>query len=164
MRFLSWAVGLLLLAAVALFLIGPERLWAQFGPADLGEVDFATLQRRSTPNDALACLPQFCAARPDVPAPVIARPLRDVFRAVEAALAQEPGLAQVAADAGQGTLRFVQRSRLMRFPDTINVKLVPTPEGGTAVLIYSRSQIGRGDMGVNLARVTRWVGLIQSRF
>ena len=32
--------------------------------------------------------------------------------------------------------------------------------GGSAVLIYSRSQLGRGDMGVNLARVKRWAELI----
>jgi len=66
----------------------------------------------------------------------------------------------VAADAAQGTLRFVQRSRLMGFPDTINVKVVPVADGGSAVLIYSRSQLGKEDMGVNLARVKRWVDLI----
>ena len=51
----------------------------------------------------------------------------------------------------------------MGFPDTINVKVVPTQDGGSAVLIYSRSQIGKGDMGVNLARVDRWIGLIRAR-
>jgi hypothetical protein len=150
------------LAAGAFLAAGPERLWAQFGPADQGNIDFATLVRRDSPNDALACLAEFCAAKADAAAPVFARPVGDVFLAVQNALVHEAGLEQVGADAGQGTLRFVQRSRLMRFPDTINVKLVPTPEGGTAVLIYSRSQLGRGDMGVNLARVTRWVGLIEA--
>jgi len=48
----------------------------------------------------------------------------------------------------------------MRFPDTINVKVVPAADGSTAVLIYSRSQIDKGDMGVNLARVKRWAELI----
>jgi uncharacterized protein (DUF1499 family) len=145
--------------AAALFLIGPERIWALFGPADLGEVDFSTLQRRGSPNDALACLPAFCAARADVAAPIVPLPPEEVLRLVQEVLAEEPRLALVAADAGKGTLRYVQRSRLMRFPDTINVKVVAT-DGGSAVLIYSRSQLGRGDMGVNLARVERWVDLI----
>ena len=156
------AGGIVLIAAfaAAFLILGPERLWAQFGPADLGEVDFATLERRASPNDALACLPEFCKAEADIQAPVIARPSGDVFRAVQDAVMQEPRLAQVGADTASGTLRFVQRSPLMGFPDTVNVKVVPMADGGSAVLIYSRSQIGKGDMGVNLARVKRWAELV----
>lgn len=153
-------VAIVIAFAAAFFILGPERLWAQFGPSDLGDVDFATLQRRDTPNDALACLPEFCAAKADIPAPVIARPFGDVFLTVQDAVVHEPGLEQVDADAAAGTLRFIERSRLMGFPDTINVKVASLPDGASAVLIYSRSQIGKGDMGVNLARVKRWADLI----
>jgi len=59
-------LALILLATAAFFILGPERLWSQFGPSDLGDVDFATLVRRDTPNDALACLPEFCAAKADL--------------------------------------------------------------------------------------------------
>jgi len=149
-----------ILFAAAFLILGPERLWAQFGPADLGEVDFATLTRRDTPNDALACSAEFCAAKADIPAVMIARPFGDVFLAVQDAVVHEPGLEQVDANAEQGTLRFVQRSRVMGFPDTINVKVVPTANGGSAVLLYSRSQLGKSDMGVNLARLKRWMDLI----
>ena len=163
MKVFAALVAALILAGAAVFIVvGPERLWSQFGPSDLGEVDFATLVRRDTPNDALACLPEFCAAKADIPAPVIAKPFGDVFLAVQNAVVHEPGLEQVGADAEQGTLRFVQRSRLMGFPDTINVKVVPTADGGSAVLIYSRSQLGKEDMGVNLARVKRWAELIRT--
>ena len=153
-------VALVVAFAAAFLILGPERLWAQFGPSDLGDVDFATLQRRATPNDALACLPEFCAAKADIPAPEISRPFGDVFLAVQDAVVHEPGLEQVDADAATGTLRFVQRSPLLGFPDTVNVKVVPEADGRTAVLIYSRSQIGKADMGVNLARVKRWAALI----
>lgn len=166
-RILFWAAALLagsfLAAAAVLLTAGPERLWETFGPADLGDVDFATLQRRDTPNEALACLPEFCAAEADMPALITAKPSGDLFLSIQQALAQEPGVAQVDADAGQGTLRYVQRSRLLGFPDTINVKVVPALDGGSAVLLYSRSQIGRGDMGVNRARLERWIELIRAR-
>jgi uncharacterized protein (DUF1499 family) len=66
----------------------------------------------------------------------------------------------LAGDAAQGTLRYVQRSRVLRFPDTINVKVAALPGGGSTVLIYSRSQLGRSDLGVNRARIERWIGLI----
>jgi len=90
-RLLAIATLFLMAAfAAAFLLLGPERLWAQFGPADLGDVDFATLERRASPNDALACLPAFCKAEADIPAPVIARPLAEVFQVVQDAVAQEP--------------------------------------------------------------------------
>lgn len=162
LKLARFALPVVAALVLAVLVTGPERIWAQFGPADLGDVDFATLERRTTPNDALACLPAFCAAKADVAAPIFMKPLGDVFLAVQDALAQEPDLEQVAADAGQGTSRYVQRSRLMRFPDTINVKVAPA-DGGVAVLIYSRSQLGKGDMGVNRQRVERWVGLIRAQ-
>jgi uncharacterized protein (DUF1499 family) len=154
-------VAFLVVLVIAGYLtLGPERLWAEFGPPDLGEVRFATLQRSDTPNDALACLPEFCAVKADMPAPVIARPVNDVFLAVQEAVAREPRLEQVEAHASQGRLRYVQRSKVMGFPDTINIKVVPTADGRSVVLMYSRSQIGKGDMGVNLARLKRWAELI----
>jgi uncharacterized protein (DUF1499 family) len=153
---------LLMLAAAVLAGAAFLAAWPRLGTADLGDVDFATFVRRDTLNDALACLPQFCAAQADVAAPVFALPQAEVLRAVQQALASERGVEQVAADANAGTLRFVQRSRVMGFPDTINIKVVPTPDGGSAVLIYSRSKLGRGDMGVNLARIQRWIGLIEA--
>jgi uncharacterized protein (DUF1499 family) len=156
---------ILLLMLTAALLAGTAFLavWPRLGPADLGDVDFATLQRRNTPNDALACLPEHCVASADVAAPIIQRPLGEVFLVVRDAVMREPGLEQVGADAAEGTLRFVQRSRIMGFPDTINVKVVPTADGAaSAVLIYSRSKLGRGDMGVNLARIQRWIGLIEA--
>jgi len=39
---------------------------------------------------------------------------------------------------------------------------VALPDGGSTVLIYSRSQLGRGDLGVNRARIERWIGLISN--
>ena len=154
----------ILLAGLAVVLAGTALLvaWPRFGTADLGAVDFSTLQRRDTPNDALACTPEFCAATADIAAPVFLRPPGEVFRAVEAALAGEPRLDRVAAEEGQGMLRYVQRSRILGFPDTIDVKVVPVAEGGSAVLLYSRSKLGRSDMGVNRARIVRWIGLIEA--
>lgn len=148
-------------AAGAFFAVGPDRVWERFGPADLGDIDFATLQRRETPNDALACRPEYCAAKADIGSPVFPRPANEMYRVVEGAVSGEPSLQKVAGKEAQGTLRYVQRSRIMRFPDTINVKVVALPGGGgSTVLIYSRSQLGRGDMGVNRARIERWIGLI----
>lgn len=147
-------------AFAAFYTYGPERMWARSGPADLGDVDFATLVRRDSPNDALACGAGLCAAKADMAAPVFALPAEDVYARIESALAQEPRLELVAKAPDRGVLRYVQRSLVFRFPDTINVQVVALPDGRSTVLLYSRSQIGRGDMGVNRARIERWIGLI----
>jgi hypothetical protein len=162
LRILLLAVGLFLAGCAAFFAVGPERVWAWFGPADLGDVDFASLQRRQTPNDALACLPGICRAPADLAAPQIGLPIGKALALVRAALVLEPRLEEVAADPGSGSLRYVQRSRWLRFPDTINVKIIEQPEGTSTILLYSRSQLGRGDMGVNRARLERWISLIES--
>jgi uncharacterized protein (DUF1499 family) len=51
----------------------------------------------------------------------------------------------------------VQRSETLRFPDTNVVRYLALPEGGSTVAIYSRSQLGRADLGVNQARIERWL-------
>ena len=45
----------------------------------------------------------------------------------------------------------------MRFPDTIVVRFLDRPDGRSTLAIYSRSQLGTNDLGVNLARIERWL-------
>ena len=45
----------------------------------------------------------------------------------------------------------------MRYPDTVDVLVLPAEGGRSTVAIYSRSQIGRSDLGANLARIRRWL-------
>jgi len=136
---------------------GMARIWRSlFGPPDLGPVDFATLERRSTPNDCLVCPRDLCSrAAPDIEPPVYplaAERLRAIAR--EAILA-EPDVTQVQSDGPQD--RYVVRTRLLRFPDTVDVKVVALAEDRSTLALYSRSQIGRSDFGTNQRRLRRWV-------
>ena len=144
-------------------LIPLDKVWARvFGPPDLGPVDFAALRLRSTPNDALACLEGFCPhARPDIVPPefgVPAERLRAIL--VEVALS-EPGTERLPSD-GTGE-RFLVRTRLYRFPDTVDAQVVPAGEGRSTLALYSRSQIGCSDLGANRARLERWLRRIAGR-
>lgn len=145
-------------ATGAFFLLGPERIWALFGPSDLGPVMFESLRRRTTPNDALACPSDLCPAKVDIVPPVFpveAAALREAF---SRAILTERLLTLVDIDDRMSTERFVQRSEKMRFPDTIVVRFLDRPGGQSTIAIYSRSQLGKGDLGVNLARIERWLG------
>ena len=158
---LRFAAALILLAAVFALAGGPAIVWQQLGAADLGQVDFATLQRRTTPNDALACRKDFCAASADFAPPEFDVPAEELYRLFQAAIAHEPRLERVGADEKERTLRYVQRSRWMGFPDTITVKINPLADGRSTVSLYSRSQLGKGDFGVNRARLESWIALLQ---
>src|SRR6185503_4390642 len=58
------------------------------------------------------------------------------------------------------TARLVQYTRLMRYPDTIDVEVMASGEGHSTLAIYSRSLVGRKDFGVNRARLTRWLAAL----
>jgi len=145
-------------ALTAFFVIGPERFWAMASPADLGPVTFETLQRRKSPNDALACPQDLCVAKSDITPPVFAVSADELRSAFAKVIASEPRIEQVAADGAALTQRYVQRSRIMRFPDTIIVRFLDLGDGRSTLALYSRSQLGEGDMGVNRARIERWLG------
>jgi uncharacterized protein (DUF1499 family) len=158
MMLLSALVALAALATVAFLLLGPERIWGVFGPADLGAVDFQRLERRGTPNDALACPAGMCGdARVDLVPPVFAADARSLRAALAKVIAAEPKVVRVAADDAGGTERFVQRSALLGYPDTIVVRYVDLPGGRSTLALYSRAQIGRSDLGANKARLERWL-------
>ena len=148
---------LLLAAACFLFLVR-DHIWEMFGTADLGPVDFATLIRRATPNDALVCTASLCQARSDLESPIFAKPVSALRTALNKALASEPRITRVAANDAKMTSHYIQRSAVMHFPDTIDARLVGLPDGRSTILLYSRSKIGTSDVGVNRARLRRWLG------
>ena len=163
-----WAfrVGGTLIVIALLFgtflVVGSERVWTLFGPADLGPISFETLVRRTSPNDALACPADICKAKSDVAPPEFAMNAHDLRLAFGKAIGSEPRLLEVAPDDATLTDRYVQRSRLMHFPDTVVVRFCDRPGGRSTVALYSRSQLGKGDMGVNLARVERWLAELEA--
>jgi len=155
-----WLAALLLLAAtgvVGFLIAGPARVWSLFGPADLGPVAFETLRRRSTPNDALACPAGVCSAKIDIVPPVYAVSAADLARAFDKAIASEPRLMLVDSSGQSASRRYIQRSRLLGFPDTIVVRFIALAGGHATLALYSRSQLGKGDLGVNRARIARWL-------
>jgi hypothetical protein len=137
---------------------GIGRFWSLFGPADQGPVDFATLQRRNTPNDALVCPSWLCRAAPDIAAPLYALPAADLRRRVIDVVLRSGDAVQVAEGGVNRSDRFVVRTRWLRFPDTVDLMVIPLGPDRSTLALYSRSLVGRGDLGTNLARLRRWLG------
>jgi uncharacterized protein (DUF1499 family) len=144
---------------------GIEDAWVLiFGPPDLGPIDFQTLRRRSTPNDALACPPDICAhAQPDIVPPIYPVSGDRLRRIIAEVALTDPDTQLVFSARWEDHDRYLARSRILRFPDTIDVLAIERDENQATLALYSRSQIGHGDLGVNRARIERWLSRIRAR-
>jgi uncharacterized protein (DUF1499 family) len=125
---------------------------------DIGPVDWATLRRHPTPNDALVCPAARCPkAKPDwEPKTYAMAPAELLAQLKKVALAESNTNELPCVPNCERVAHFVQRTRLMRFPDTIDAEVFAVGDKST-LAIYSRSLIGRKDFGVNRTRVTRWL-------
>jgi len=131
---------------------------------DIGPVDWATLTRHPTPNDALICPASHCPrAKPDREPPVYALEPSVLLARLKEIVRADAKTAELycGTDCGERA-RFIQYTRLMRYPDTIDIAVFPATDGST-LAIYSRSLIGRGDFGVNRARIERWLAVLPTR-
>jgi uncharacterized protein (DUF1499 family) len=108
--------------------------------------DFAKVQR--------ACCADLHAAR--LPLPRDAALARS--RTVAAAM---PGWRVTAEDPAWGTFEAVATSRLFAFEDDIVVR-VREEDGKSRVDVRSKSRDGRGDLGVNAARIRTFVSALES--
>jgi Protein of unknown function (DUF1499) len=66
----------------------------------------------------------------------------------------------LAGSVAEGRLTWVSRSRLMGYPDYITAEARPTLNG-TRLDILSRQRYGRGDHGVNAARLRDWLTALE---
>src|ERR1700674_703465 len=94
---------------------------------DIGPVDFATLTRHATGNDALVCPPQRCPnAEADWEAKTYDMAPEELLERLTKIALAEPNMR--ALDRGtdhRHVGRFLQHSRVMGFPDTIDVEVFP---------------------------------------
>lgn len=126
---------------------------------DIGPVDWARLTRHTTPNDALVCPAARCPdAKPDWEAKTYSMPPGELLARLKKIALAEPDTSELSCEPNcHRVVRILQHTRLMRYPDTIDVEVFPTGGNQSTLAIYSRSLIGHGDMGVNRARVRRWL-------
>jgi len=126
---------------------------------DARTVDLRDVDRSRAPNDGLACPPGICRAAPDVESPLFAISRTELTDMVREVFKARPRTELVGEDAALGQLVFVQRSRLFGFPDTVWVQGAGI-DGRASVIIYSRSNYGYWDFGVNRARVRSWLKIL----
>lgn len=86
----------------------------------------------------------------------LAGPPDAALAAFDAVAMAEPRTTRLAGSVGEGRITYVSRSRLWGFPDYTTVAAA-AGENGTTLVLHARARFGRSDLGVNAARVGRWL-------
>jgi uncharacterized protein (DUF1499 family) len=126
---------------------------------DIGPANWSTLTRHETPNDALVCPARHCPhAKPDAEPKTYPMAQAELLARLRRIALAEPDTTELYCGPDcDRTLRILQHTRLMRFPDTVDIEVLSLPGNQSTLAIYSRSLIGRSDFGVNRARIERWL-------
>lgn len=119
-------------------------------------VDPATLALRGTPNEVLAAPPGTTAATPHLVTGAYSTGPHALLACFDRIARAQPRVTVLAGDLDGLMITYVQRSRVVGFPDYITVKAAAMPEGA-GLIVYSRSRYGYGDFGVNAKRVRAWL-------
>lgn len=162
MKFVTTIAVVLALIVLAFMTLGEARFWSLVGDPDLGTVKIETVQRRTSPNDALACPKEICVSRVDLTPATYAMPAAALRAAFAKVVASEPKVTLVEKNNAEMTDRYIQRSAVLGFPDTIVVKFLDLSDGQSTLALYSRSRFGESDFGANKARIERWLEKLAS--
>lgn len=149
-RVTLWLVALLLVATAA------GAAWVRLAPDDpaLWHVDPLSGASTGRPNEARILPPG--AAGEGIASPVFAMTPEALMRRFDAAALADARVTRLAGAPEALFATYVQRSAIFGWPDYVSVRAVEA-EGGAALAVWSRSRYGYSDMGVNRARVERWL-------
>lgn len=141
--------------------MNPLAAWWSASTAGFGTpspLEFASLVLPRSPNACLA-LPEGHPGQAHLRTPSLAAAPDAVFAALLALAAAEPRTTRLASWPERRQAQWVVRSARLRFPDLVVAEAQPAGDG-TALFLCSRSLIGWSDLGVNRARLTRWLSAL----
>jgi uncharacterized protein (DUF1499 family) len=124
-------------------------------------IEFESLKLSWKPNQYLMAPDGLCrAAKPNRISPEFDLPVRALHDAFLAVARRQPRT--VVEEEGPQGERFVQRSRVFKFPDDVDAQFIDLGENRSTLALYSRARMGVRDFGVNQARVTSWMEQLEA--
>jgi len=124
-------------------------------------LEFASLVLRRSPNTCLAT-PAWHPGFRHVETPLYPVSPARLHTVIAGMAAAFPRTHAYGEWASRHQSQWVERTALMNYPDIIVAEAVAGPQGGAGLFLYSRSLLGWSDLGVNRARVERWLGALAS--
>ncbi|MCU0906690.1 MAG: DUF1499 domain-containing protein [Rhodobacteraceae bacterium] len=130
----------------ALVLVAAGMAWVRLAPSDPARWHVDPATGTSGPGSH--------AARVTLPLPPEA-----ALAALDAIAMAEPRTIRLAGSPAEGRITWVSRSRVFGFPDYTTAAAVPRGDGSELV-VFGRLRFGQSDLGVNAARVGRWLAAL----
>ncbi len=124
-------------------------------------MDFADLYRPASPNTFLMCPAGFSASPADQEAPVFPCAQERLIANWETMVSAQPRTVEHDRSDDGLSRTYVQRSLLVGYPDVISVQFIAKNEVSCSLAVYSRSQYGHSDFGVNRRRVLGWLANLE---
>ncbi len=167
-RLITFAKGICLIVILVMLMVaivGRDRLLAAlFGPINTAPIQFSSLVLTENPNQFLVCRIEYCAATPHLVSPIFQVPPDTLRQRWMDVLTKQPRMGRQTIAGPDGQITHIQRSTLMRYPDSITVQFFNHGENASTLAIYSRSHYGKSDFGVNEARIVAWLEQLKSLF
>lgn len=124
-------------------------------------IDFAVLSRPASPNTFLLCPAGFSPSPPDQEAPVYSCARDLLMTSWERMVSGQPRTTEHDRSDDGLSRTYVQRSLLVGYPDVITVQFIAKTDVSCSLAVYSRSQYGHSDFGVNRRRVLGWLASLE---
>ncbi|MCC5967664.1 MAG: DUF1499 domain-containing protein [Natronohydrobacter sp.] len=142
-KLVGLALGVLVLGVMA---------WIRLAPSDPARwhEDPRLVARPSSPNFHLIRM----AGGDEMPRVFQMAP--EVLAARVDEVARTDGAERIAGSLAAGHMTYLSRTALMGYPDYTSILIEPAGEGAM-LLAFARSRFGHSDLGVNRARITRWI-------
>ena len=121
--------------------------YVRFAPVNIDGVhqDPATAASSGKPNEYHMTSPMF-----DLGA-------SELIQLVDDFVLTQPRVKRIAGTVGEGMITYVQRTKIISYPDYITIKAISAGAKQSQLEIFSRSRFGYSDWGVNKGRIKAWL-------
>lgn len=126
----------------------------------MSRISFSNLILPNKPNYYLACPQNYCNLQPHATTTFYPADVKQVLAGWQKMLTQQPRVKLISSHPDDYHYQYVQYSRIFKFPDYIDMLLIPLMQDKTSIAIYSRSKYGFYDFAVNKNRVNYWLHLL----
>ena len=119
------------------------------------KVDFLLLKRPTTPNSFLACPKDFYSLTSDKETPIFKYTINDAVYAWDQTISQLERTKEIIKLTRNNQKTYVQRSKIMSYPDIITVQFEKISIETPGITLYSRYHNGYKDIGVYKKPLTK---------
>lgn len=121
------------------------------------QIDFKNITLPNSPNYFLLCPKDYCNVKSNETSPIFNYSIVDLDSRFQNMVNKQKHITIVQSDAQNHQYTYIQRTPLLRFPDTINVKLIALSDNQSTLAIMSQSKYGYSDLGTNQRRINYWL-------